>query len=221
MKALIVTVLCLSAGTATLADPASTVEGDYVEVRSNHVYTCGCLYSGEAVTSGTEAILAWDFRKGALSDVELKNVRAAAVIVGPNNLSTQEGPRETALYLDGVRTKQQEQTLVTWFKQQYPDLLGNVVAVKRSPIHFDRTEEQLNVGVGTDVQLTLRSARIPEDAHLGSQQWYQPFTALKKTELSTVLYDEFTGDVFNKSWRRWEPRIAAFTGEFNSESPAR
>jgi hypothetical protein len=184
-------------------------------VRSNHVYTCGCLYSGEAVTSGTEAILAWKFRKGVFSDIQLDKIKAAAVIVGSSSLSGGEGSRKTALYLDGVASSEEEKAVVTWFRQEYPELLGEVIAVRQSPIRFDKTDDLLNVGVGNDVQLTLRDARLPEDAHLGSQQWYQPFTQLKNTELSTVLQDEYSGDDFGRSWRRWTPRIAAFTGEFS------
>jgi len=206
----------LAFGISVLADPASAVEGDYVEVRSNHVYTCGCLYSGESVTSGTEVILAWNFRKGALSNFQLDHVKAAAVIVGSSSLSADDGPRKTALYLDGIASSQQERAVVAWFRQKYPDLLGEVVAVRKSPIYFDRTNDQLKVGVGDEVQLTLRNARLPEDAHLGSQQWYQPFTELRNTQLSTVLQDEYSGPDFGRSWRRWEPRIAAFTGQFTS-----
>ena len=215
MKIFTAICICLSGSFSALAaDPPSGAEGDYVEVRSNHVYTCGCLYSGEAVTSGTEAILAWKFRKGVVSNFHLDKIKAAAVIVGSTSLSSGDGSRKTALYLDGVTSAQEETAVVTWFQQKYPDLLGEVVAVKKSPILFDRNDSRLNIEVGNDVQLTLRSARLPEDAHLGSQQWYEPFTQLRKTELSTVLQDEYTGDDFGRSWRRWEPRIAAFTGEF-------
>jgi hypothetical protein len=216
MKFLFVMGLCLATSIPVLADPPSGVEADYVEVRSNHVYTCGCLYSGEAVTSGTEAILAWKFRKGMLSDLGLEKVKAAAVIVGTNSLSAGEGSRKTALYFDGIDSHEQEDALVAWFQREYPQLLGEVVAVRKIPIRFDRSDDLLNIGVGDDVNLTLRSTRLPDDAHLGSQQWYQPFTQLKNTELSTVLRDEYSGADFQRSWRRWEPRIAAFTGEINS-----
>jgi len=53
--AILVSLLCALPLVADQQAPA--ISGDYVEARSNEVYTCGCLYSGQMTTAGREAIL--------------------------------------------------------------------------------------------------------------------------------------------------------------------
>ena len=52
-----------------------TVQGDYAKARSGHVYTCGCLYSGEMVTAGKEAILVWNITRGNHQGESLAGVK--------------------------------------------------------------------------------------------------------------------------------------------------
>ena len=73
-----------------LAGPAVLITGDYLEARSNHVLTCGCLFSGEMVTDGREAILAWKFDGGSYQGALLEGVKVVAVLNGPGMLSLPE-----------------------------------------------------------------------------------------------------------------------------------
>ena len=73
--------------------------------------------------------------------------------------------------------------------------------------------------VGEDLRLTVRAARLPEDAHLGSERWYDPFVALKESHLATVLYDEYSDDELKIQWRHQRERIAGFTGRFSVPWP--
>lgn len=80
---------------------APAVAGEYVEARSGHVYTCGCLYSGESVTGGKEAILVWRILRGDYQGTALAGIRVAAVVVGESNLAAADA-RRSVLYLDGT-----------------------------------------------------------------------------------------------------------------------
>ena len=82
------------------AQQQSIIEGDYIEYRSNHVHSCLCEWSGESVTGGKEATLAWHFRAGQFEGVPLAGVRIVAVIQGENTLSQGEARRKTVLVLD-------------------------------------------------------------------------------------------------------------------------
>ena len=73
----VVVALALLLGLNLYAAAPPAITGDYVEVRSHHVYTCGCLYSGEQATGGREAILAWAIRQGEVDGVSLAGLRVA------------------------------------------------------------------------------------------------------------------------------------------------
>ena len=62
MKAVGVVMFLLLIGSSVFGQAPSPIGGQYIEARSGHVYTCGCLYSGEQVTGGREAILAFERR---------------------------------------------------------------------------------------------------------------------------------------------------------------
>ena len=67
----------LSTASAFAAVP---VKGDYVEVRTASVYAGPCHYNGEVVTTGRDAILAWNIASGSHDNVNLAGVRAVAIV---------------------------------------------------------------------------------------------------------------------------------------------
>ena len=94
MKTLATAILAsLACALPLAAGDAPAVSGDYVEARSNEVYTCGCLYSGQMTTAGREAILAWRITSGVYQGTSLAGVKVAAVIVGDANLGAYAAPR--------------------------------------------------------------------------------------------------------------------------------
>ena len=93
IRALAVVWVVLLTGLAVSAATPPAVTGDYIEVRSNHVYTCACLFSGEQVTGGREAILAWNVREGEYRGTALAGAKAVAVMQGPASLSVPTGIR--------------------------------------------------------------------------------------------------------------------------------
>ena len=137
MKLLATAILVSLLGALPLAagEPLA-VSGDYVEARSNEVYTCGCLYSGQMTTAGREAILAWRITSGVYQGTPLAGVKVAAVIVGDANLGAYAAPRRTALYLDDSASDAQLQAIVTLWRRDYSQALGTITTVHRAPISF-------------------------------------------------------------------------------------
>lgn len=207
-------------GAAAAADPtAGGVSGDYLEVRSNQVYTCGCLYSGEQVTGGREAVLAWNFREGSLAGKPLHDVRVVAVLMGATSLSIGESPRVSVLYVDGLEADRQADFL-RWMQARYGNLLGDVLAVHQAPIQFIKAADTWEVTAGDEVHVKVRRTILPEDAHLGALQWYDPFIPLAQSELVTIQLDQYAGTDLGMRWRRVYPEITGFRGEFSSSSAA-
>ena len=209
--AVLVSLLC---ALPLVADQALTVSGDYVEARSNEVYTCGCLYSGQMTTAGREAILAWRITRGVYDGTPLAGVKVAAVVVGDANLSAYDGPRRTALYLDESASEAQLRAIVALWQREYSQALGKIAAVHRASISFTQQGDAIHLSIPNLVDVQARTARLPEDAHPGSFLWYQPFVPLRNSSLVTALNYEYSGVDFQHQWQDLMPSINGYLGEF-------
>jgi hypothetical protein len=209
--AILVSLLC---ALPLAAEDASAVSGDYVEARSNEVYTCGCLYSGQMTTAGREAILAWRITSGVYQGIPLAGVKVAAVVVGNSNLSAYDGPRRTALYLDEGASDAQLQAIVALWQREYAQALGKIASVHRAPISFTQQGDAVRLSIPNLVEVQARKARLPQDAHPGSFLWYQPFVPLRSSSLATALNYEYSGRDFQHQWQDLMPSINGYLGEF-------
>ncbi len=208
---LVVSLTFLLASLAASSSPG--VSGQYIEVRSNHVFTCGCLYSGEQVTSGREAILAWVVQEGAYAGQDLTGARAVAVLTGPDSLSLTGTPRRSAMFVDGVPADAQR-ALVDMLKEYYGDVLGQVISVQASPITLARDGDRIPIEVAGLSRVVVRPARLPEDAHQGSWLWYAPFIPTTDATLSTTEFTSFRGDHFGRRWWEADSGITGYIASF-------
>ena len=196
------------------AGEAPAISGDYVEARSNEVYTCGCLYSGQMTTAGREAILAWRITSGDYEGTPLAGVKVAAVVVGDANLGAYEAPRRTALYLDEAASDAQRRAVVALWQRAYSQALGKIASVHQVPISFTRESDTTRLSIPNLVEVQARKARLPEDAHPGSFLWYGPFLPLRSSCLATALNYEYSGMDFQHQWQDLMPSINGYLGEF-------
>ena len=201
-------------GGSALAESPSLIMGEYAEARSNHVYTCGCLANSELVTDGREAILAWSFQEGEFRGTPLQGAKAVAVIVGDRHLDIGTTHRKSTLYLDSGSSSEQREAVIELLRSQYGDLLGQINAVHAAPVQFQKDVAGVNVEVAEKVQLAMRPARLPEDAHLGSILWYRPFVPMQSETLGTTLLYRYAGEDFQHQWSRNEPSISGYMGSF-------
>lgn len=190
------------------------VVGDYIEVRSNHVYTCGCLYSGEQMTDGREAILAWSIQEGHYRGVSLAGARAVAVLAGERNLGLADTGRRSVLFVDAGDSPAQREAVAGLLKEAFGSVLGEVIGVRPAPIQFEKDGERLAIQVGEVSRLVVRPARLPEDAHQGSALWYTPFIPTTESRLGTTEYSSFRGSEFSHRWWVRDPGITAYIARF-------
>ena len=111
--------IALCAWAAGAGQQPPEIRGDYLEARSNHVFGCYCEWSGEAVTGGREAILAWEFKTGDFRGVSLAGVKAVAVIVAPATLSAGYATRDTLLFFDGAVSEEQRGAALALLRESY------------------------------------------------------------------------------------------------------
>jgi len=190
------------------------ISGEYAEARSNEVYTCACLFSSEQALGGREAFLAWDIQAGEAGGTSLAGLKAVAVVVGTDNLGLPDSGRRSILYLDSKATPGQQQALRDVLSRNYGQVLGEVIAVHAVPVLFEKDDGQTRIRAGDVVNVVIRGAKLPQDAHRGSFRWYEPFISIQTPVLSTTLYSRFWGPDFNHKWWTSEPAVAAYTGNF-------
>ncbi|MGB9604347.1 MAG: DUF1326 domain-containing protein [Bryobacteraceae bacterium] len=192
---------------------ARAVSGEYVEVRSNHVYTCGCLYSGEQVTGGREAILAWAVREGVYGGADLTGARAVAIITGPESLSLEGTPRRSVMFVDGVAGPARR-ALVDMLKEHYGNVLGELLSVQDAPITLAREGERVRIEVAGLSRIVVRPAELTADAHQGSWLWYAPFIPTADAVLSATELWSFRGTQFGRQWREADTGITGYIATF-------
>jgi hypothetical protein len=214
MKYLAAAFLVLLFAVEAKGQAPAPVAGDYIEARSGHVYTCGCLYSGESVTSGQEAILVWRIVSGNYQGTPLAGIRVAAVVVGDTHLAANDDPRRSVLYFDGITRDAQEQAILALWRREYSKVLGEIKATRRAPITFERDGEIVSIEVPGVIKLQARKAQLPKDAHPGSSLWYQPFAPLGDPTLATSLLYEYLGNDFQRQWRELFAGITGYMGRF-------
>jgi len=210
----ICTVILLS-GLVDFAQQTKEIRGYYLETRSNQVYGCYCEWSGQAITAGREAVLGWAFRTGQYRGVELAGVKVAAVIVGQGSLSAAKGPRGHVLIFDPSATKDQQQAAQAFLAEEYGELLGEAVAVHVMPVEIRQNPDEVNMVAGDFVSVSMRKARLPEDAMKGAQLWYDPFIVLTESTLATTLNSRYVGPDFDLSWDDTNPGVRGYYGRFS------
>ena len=72
-----------------------SLRGEYVEVRTASVFAGACHYNGEVVTTGRDAMMAWNVTSGKWQGVDLTGVRAMAIVNSTSNLSEQNAARHS------------------------------------------------------------------------------------------------------------------------------
>ena len=92
----IAAMLLLACGSTAMA----AVKGDYVEVRTASVFAGPCHYNGELVTTGRDAMMAWNIAEGSFDNVNLAGVKAVAVVSATENLSDSNARARIAARID-------------------------------------------------------------------------------------------------------------------------
>ena len=77
-----------------------SLRGDYVEVRTASVFAGACHYNGEVVTTGRDAMMAWNVTSGKWQGVDLTGVRAMAIVSSDANLSENNAARQSEIIVD-------------------------------------------------------------------------------------------------------------------------
>src|SRR3569832_372736 len=104
-----------------------SLRGDYVEVRTASVFAGACHYNGDVVTTGRDAMMAWNVTSGKWQGVDLSGVRALAIVSSDANLGDATAARQSEIIVDSNASRTQALAMINALKEKYAASLGNIV----------------------------------------------------------------------------------------------
>src|SRR4051812_48099670 len=111
-----VLITCAAAIAFTSRAETTTVKGDYVEVRTARGFTGACHFNGEVVTTGREAIMAWNFASGRWNGTGIGGLKAIAVVSSDENLENTSAARRSEIILDNSANHDQKVAMLEALK---------------------------------------------------------------------------------------------------------
>ena len=189
-----------------------SLRGDYVEVRTASVFAGACHYNGEVVTTGRDAMMAWNVTSGKWQDVDLSGVRVIAIVSADANLAEGNAARQSEIIIDSHASRTQALAMINALKEKYAASLGNVVEVRSAPISFERNGRTYAV-VTNEAAINVEA--MPNDlcCKMPHLVWYTPLVGLENRKVGYTSKALYSGKVVGEPWSR-SGENSAFYGTF-------
>src|SRR5580765_6031255 len=107
-----VLITCVATIAFTSRAENTSIKGDYVEVRTASVFAGACHFNGEVVTTGREAMMAWNIASGHWNKTDLSGLKAIAVVSADANLENANAVRRSEIILDNSANHDQKVALL-------------------------------------------------------------------------------------------------------------
>jgi Protein of unknown function (DUF1326) len=190
-----------------------SLRGDYVEVRTASVFAGACHYNGEVVTTGRDAMMAWNVTSGKWQGVDLSGVRAMAIVTSDANLSENNAARSSEIIIDSQASDAQAKAMIDALEQKYAASLGNVARVRSAAISFEHKARSYAVAAD-DAWINVEA--MPNDlcCKMPNLVWYTPLVGLENRKVGYTVKAAYSGKVITSPWSR-SGENSAFYGSFS------
>ena len=190
-----------------------SLRGDYVEVRTASVFAGACHFNGEVVTTGRDAMMAWNVTSGKWQGVDLTGIRVMAIVSADVNLSEGNAARRSEIVIDSQASRTQALAMVNALKEKYAAALGTVVEVRSAPIKFERNGRTYAVATN-DAAINVEA--MPNDlcCKMPNLVWYTPLVGLENRKVGYTSKALYSGRVVGEPWSR-SGENSAFYGSFS------
>ena len=190
-----------------------SLRGDYVEVRTASVFAGACHFNGEVVTTGRDALMAWNVTSGKWQDVDLTGVRVMAIVSADANLAEGNAARKSEIVIDSHASRAQALAVINALRSRYAASLGDVVAVRSAPISFERKGRTYAV-VTNDAAINVEA--MPNDlcCKMPNLVWYTPLVGLENRKVGYTSRALYSGKIVGEPWSR-SGENSAFYGSFS------
>jgi len=199
---------------------SAALKGDYMEARTEDVFTGPCFAMSEVSLTGQEAILAWKVKEGDWKGVSLSGLSVVAVVRANASLGDpyhDPYPARSVLIVDSRATSQQRGALAAFAESMAGDLLNHVVQVEVAPIQMTVEHGDLHgaakLVAGNYARIETRS--LCQGDHLCGNEsvFYPPLVALAHSMPAFTLDSSFSGPGLGEVWKNVDKR-SAFVGSF-------
>jgi hypothetical protein len=189
-----------------------SLRGDYVEVRTASVFAGACHYNGEVVTTGRDAMMAWNVTSGQWQGVDLSGVRVMAIVSADANLGEQNAARQSEIIIDSKASRAQALAMMNALKEKYAASLGKIVEVRSAPISFERNGRTYAV-VTNEAAINVEA--MPNDlcCKMPNLVWYTPLVGLENRKVGYTEKALYSGKTVGEPWSR-SGENSAFYGTF-------
>jgi hypothetical protein len=197
---------------AALAPSARAVEpvtSDYVEARTASVFAGACHYNGEVVTTGREAVLAWNVRSGAWKETDLAGCRVVAVVRSDRMLDDARGERVSELVVDAPSDAQAAALVEAW-RAEYGAALGKVASVRRAAIAFDKTAKSIRVDAPGFAAVSMDALPNAECCKMPNLVWYRPLVGVDDRKVGYTHRAAYAGGAAGSAWERADENSAFY-----------
>jgi hypothetical protein len=190
-----------------------SLRGDYVEVRTASVFAGACHYNGEVVTTGRDALMAWNVTSGKWQGVDLTGVRVLAIVSADVNLGEANAPRQSEIIIDSSASRTQALAITNALKEKYAASLGNIVEVRTAPITFQRSGRTYAVATN---EAAINVEAMPNDlcCKMPNLVWYTPLVGLENRKVGYTSKALYSGKVVGEPWSS-SGENSAFYGMFS------
>src|SRR4026209_1213876 len=190
-----------------------SLRGDYVEVRTASVFAGACHYNGEVVTTGRDAMMAWNVTSGKWQGVDLTGVRVLAIVSADANLGESNAARQSEIIVDANASRTQALAMVNALKEKYAASLGNVVEVRSAPISFERKGRTYAV-VTNEAAINVEAMPNVVCCKMPNLVWYTPLVGLENRKVGYTIRAGYSGKTIGTPWSRSREN-SAFYGSFS------
>ncbi len=188
------------------------LRGEYVEVRTASVFAGACHYNGEVVTTGRDALMAWNVTSGKWQNVDLTGVRAMAIVNSSSNLAEANAARQSEVIIDSTATRAQAQAMLSALKEKYASSLGQIVEVRNAPVTFEHKDRSYTVKAD---DATINVEAMPNDlcCKMPNLVWYKPLVGIENRKVGYTINASYGGRKVSDPWSR-SGENSAFYGVF-------
>ncbi|HEU4432452.1 MAG TPA: DUF1326 domain-containing protein [Pyrinomonadaceae bacterium] len=189
-----------------------SVRGEYVEVRTASVFAGACHYNGELVTTGRDAMMAWNVTSGKWQGVDLTGVRAMAIVSSTSNLAEQNAARQSEVIIDSAASSEQAHAMLSALRIRYAASLGKIVEVRNAAIKFEHKDHTYSVKAD---DATIDVEAMPNDlcCKMPNLVWYKPLVGLENRKVGYTTNASYGGRKVTDPWSR-SGENSAFYGLF-------
>jgi len=209
---LMAVVVAASAFVLTSRADNVSLRGDYVEVRTASVFAGACHFNGEVVTTGREAMMAWNVTSGKWQGIDLTGARVLAIVSSDANLAETNAARQSDIVIDSP-SRAQSLAMLNAIKANYAASLGNIVKVRNAPIRFVREGKTFSVAAD-EAKMDVQA--MPNDlcCRMPNLVWYTPLVGIENRKVGYTSNASYSGNTVSEQWSRSDEN-SAFYGTFS------